>query len=162
MPRIGVTGHTRLSAATARMVDEALRAELRRYRASRLHGITCLAVGADQLFANAVLAVGGTFEAIVPAADYRDEVVSAANRPEFDELIRLAQTVTYMPFARSGPEAYMAASEELLRRSELLFAVWDGSTAGRLGETGAVVAAARVRNLLVRVLWPANAMRSTR
>jgi hypothetical protein len=162
MPRIGVTGHTRLSAATARMVDEALRAELRRYRASRLHGITCLAVGADQLFANAVLAVGGTFEAIVPAADYRDEVVSTANRPEFDELIRLAQTVTYMPFARSGPEAYMAASEELLRRSELLFAVWDGSTAGRLGETGAVVAAARVRNLLVRVLWPANAMRSTR
>jgi hypothetical protein len=56
----------------------------------------------------------------------------------------------------------MAASEELLRRSELLFAVWDGSMAGRLGETGAVVAAARVRNLRVRVLWPANAIRSTR
>jgi hypothetical protein len=160
MPRIGVTGHTLLSADTATTVYEALRDELRRYRAARLHGITCLAAGADQLFANAVLDIGGTFEAIVPAADYRDKVVSADNRPEFDELVGLAERVTYMPFARSGPEAYMAASEELLRRSELLFAVWDGS-AGRLGETGAVVAAARVRNLLVRVLWPANAIRST-
>lgn len=162
MPRIGVTGHTLLSADTATMVYDALCDELRRYRPSRLHGITCLAAGADQLFANAVRAVGGTFEAVVPAADYRDKVVSADNRPEFDELIGLAERVTYMPFARSGPEAYMAASEELLRRSELLFAVWDGSMAGRLGETGAVVAAARVRNLRVRVLWPANAIRSTR
>jgi hypothetical protein len=53
----------------------------------------------------------------------------------------------------------MAASEELLRRSEVLFAVWDGSTSGRLGETGEVVAAARQRQLEVRVLWPADAAR---
>jgi hypothetical protein len=140
-------------------VYKALHDELSGYRPATLHGITCLAVGADQLFASAVLAVGGTFEVVVPAADYRDEVIGAEDRPEFDKLIGQAKTVTYMPFTRSGPAAYMAASEELLRRSELLFAVWDGSTAGRLGETGEVVAAARVRNLSVRVLWPANAMR---
>jgi hypothetical protein len=159
VPRIGITGHTRLSAATATTVYEALHGELKRYQPRTLHGITCLAVGADQLFASAVLAVGGTFEVVLPAADYRDEVVSAANRPEFDELAASANTVTCMPFARSGPAAYMAASEELLRRSDLLLAVWDGSRAGRLGETGAVVTAARARNLSVRVLWPANATR---
>lgn len=159
MPRIGITGHTRLSAATTTIVYDALRDELARYQPSTLHGITCLAVGADQLFASAVLAVGGTFEAVVPAADYRDKVIGAEDRPEFDKLITRAKTVTYMPFALAGPEAYMAASEEVLRRSELLFAVWDGSTAGRLGETGEVVAAARDRNLSVRVLWPANATR---
>jgi hypothetical protein len=106
-----------------------------------------------------VLALGGTFEAVVPATDYRDDVVTADNRAEFDELVDLAETVTYMPFSRSGPEAYMAASEELLRRSDLLLAVWDGSTAGQLGETGGVVAAARTRRVEVRVLWPANAIR---
>jgi hypothetical protein len=159
MPRIGVTGHTRLTAATAASVYETLRDELHRYPAPAVHGITCLALGADQLFAHAVLSVGGTFEAVVPATDYRDEVISAENQPEFDELIHKAKTVTYMPFRRSSRTAYMAASEELLGRCDVLFAVWDGSTSGLLGETGEVVAAARQRRLSVRVLWPANALR---
>jgi hypothetical protein len=159
VPRIGITGHTRLSADTATTVYAALHGELKRHQPSTVHGVTCLAVGADQLFASAVLAVGGTFEVVLPAADYRDEVVSADNRPEFDKLTAMAKTVTCMPFARSGPAAYMAASEELLRRCDQLLAVWDGSTTGRVGETGAVVAAARARNLSVQVLWPANATR---
>lgn len=160
MPRIGVTGHTRLSPATATIVYDALCEELRHHDPDTLHGITCLAVGADQLFARAILAAGGTFEAVIPAADYRDDVVTADNRTEFDELVGLALSVTYMPYRRSSRRAYMAASEELLCRSDLLLAVWDGSTNGRLGETGHVVAAARDRELAVRVLWPANAMRA--
>jgi hypothetical protein len=159
VPRIGITGHTRLSSATTTMVYTALCDELRRYRPATLHGITCLARGADQLFARAVLAAGGTIEAILPATDYRNEVVGADNRPEFDALVARAARVTYMPFGRSDRVAYMAASEELLRRSDLLFAVWDGSMNGNLGETGEVVVAARCHNMSVRVLWPANAVR---
>lgn len=159
MPRIAITGHTRLSAATENLVYEALCHELRHYPAGTLHGITCLAAGADQLFARAITAVGATFDAILPARDYRDAVVDDTNRPEFDELVRLAESVTRMPFARSGRRAYTAANAELLRRCDVLFAVWDGGRAMRQGETAEVVNRARAISMTVRVLWPVNAVR---
>lgn len=157
MPRIGITGHIGLSAATVTAVSGVLRQELRRY--PDIQGITCLAAGTDQLFARAVLAVGGTFEAILPAPDYRDTVLAAEHHPEFDDLLALATSVTYMPFTESSRAAYLAASQELLRRSDLLFAVWDGTRSGRTGETGEVVAEARARQLPVHVVWPANSAR---
>jgi hypothetical protein len=159
LPRIGVTGHTRLTERTARTVYVTLCEELVRYRPATLHGVTCLAPGADQLFARAVLAAGGTFDAIVPAADYRDDVVDVDDRPGYDELVGRAASVIRMPFARSGTRAYLGASQELLRRCDELLAVWDGSTAEQLGVTAEVVATARSRNVSVRVLWPADAVR---
>lgn len=159
MPRIGVTGHIGLTAATVDIVYEAMRGELRRYPAATLHGVTCLAAGTDQLFARAVLAEGGTFEAIVPAADYRDTVVEPGNRAEFDTLLALADPVVRMPFATAGPDAYLAAGEELVRRCDVLLAAWDGTAAGRRGETADVVAAARALDVPVLVVWPADAAR---
>jgi hypothetical protein len=159
MPRIGVTGHIGLSDATTTVVSDVLKRELSHYPAGELHGITCLAAGTDQLFARAVLAVGGTFEVVLPAPDYRDAVLRPEQRPEFDELLSRATSVTYMPYAESGHLAYLAASLELLRRSELLFAVWDGTRSGRTGESGEVVAEARAQHLPVQVMWPANAVR---
>ncbi|HEX4222410.1 MAG TPA: hypothetical protein VHZ97_08635 [Pseudonocardiaceae bacterium] len=157
MPRIGITGHIGLSSATAEMVSDALRRELRSY--PEPHGITCLARGADQLFARAVIAVGGTFEVILPAPDYRDAVLAVEHRREFDDLLTRATSVTRMPFVESSPVAYRAANQELLRRSALLFAVWDGTRSGRIGETGEVVGEARARRVPVHVVWPANSHR---
>lgn len=159
MPRIGVTGHIGLSSATETAVSHALRRELGRYPAADVHGITCLAAGADQLFARAVLAVGGTFEVILPAVDYRDAVVEPRHRPEFDDLLARATSVDHMPFTVPDRLAYQAANRELLRRSDLLFAVWDGSRSGRTGESGEVVAEARAQDIPVRVVWPDNAVR---
>jgi hypothetical protein len=141
------------------MVYQAIRDELRRYPADTLHGVTCLAAGADQLFARAVLAAGGTFEAILPAADYRDVVVALDNRAEFDALVARANQVVHMPFAISGPDSYLAAGGELVRRCDLLLAVWDGTEAGSRGETANVVAVAHASNLPVHIVWPADAAR---
>lgn len=159
MPRIGVTGHVLLADGTAELILQCLTRQLDRYADGQLHGVTCLADGADQLFARAVLARGGTYEAIIPARDYRCNAVQPGNRVDFDELLGLAARVSYMPFAVSGREAYMAASEELLSRCELLFAVWDGRPSAGLGDTADVVRAARKRGLPVVVLWPTGARR---
>lgn len=159
VPRIGITGHTTLSPDTTDQVYRCLTEQLDTYPAAP-HGVTCLAAGADQLFARAILATGGTFEVILPAPDYRELVVTHDQRAEFDDLIRLAADVTVMPFSRSGEAAYMAASHELIRRSDVLFAVWDGTRSGRLGETGEVVAAAKLRHMPVTVLWPPGGRRT--
>jgi hypothetical protein len=159
MPRIGVTGHIGLTPATTALVSDELRRQLGRF--AEPHGITCLAAGADQLFARAIRAVGGTFEVVLPALDYRETVLSPAQRPEFDDLLAEATSVTHMPFTEADRLAYQAANRELLRRSDLLFAVWDGTRSGRTGESGEVVAEARAQHLPVHVLWPANAARAS-
>ncbi|MDW5328155.1 hypothetical protein [Plantactinospora sp. KLBMP9567] len=159
MARIGVTGHVVLADGTAELVYARLTEELRPYAGPELHGVTCLADGADQLFARAVLASGGSYEAVIPARDYRQRAVRAHNLSAFDELLCRATSVSYMPFPRSGREAYLAASLEMLCRCERLFAVWDGNPSADVGDTADVVRAAQSRNLPVTVLWPAGARR---
>ncbi|GAB3154299.1 hypothetical protein GCM10027290_48540 [Micromonospora sonneratiae] len=159
MPRIGVTGHVILASGTAELIYACLARHLKPYAPAGLHGITCLADGADQLFARAVLALHGTFEVIIPATDYRQRAVEQDNRAAFDELLAQASAVSYMPYPESGREAYMAASEELLSRCDLLVAVWDGQPSTVLGDTADVVRAARARQLPVTVLWPSGARR---
>jgi hypothetical protein len=160
VPRIGVTGHVLLAEGTAELVVAGLTRELSRYAGPGLHGVTCLADGADQLFARVVLALGGTYEAIIPAADYRRSAVRPGNLATFDDLLARASAVRCMPFETSGREAYMAASVELLRCCDRLLAVWDGRPTAVVGDTADVVRTARALGLPVTVCWPAGARRS--
>lgn len=64
-----------------------------------------------------------------------------------------------MPFDESGQAAYMAASEELVARSDLMVAVWDGAPAAGHGGTADVVAYARDQGCEVLVVWPEGAER---
>lgn len=159
MPRIGITGHSHLTAASVPLVAEALRTELSAHRGADVVGVSCLARGADQLFARAVLAAGGSLEVVLPAADYRDRKVKPDNAAEFDELLGRAAEVRTMPFAESNRDAYLAASEHVLGSVDLLVAVWDGRQADGRGGTEDVVRAARERGLPVTVVWPEGAER---
>jgi hypothetical protein len=160
VPRIGITGHTNLAPASFPLVDEAVRIALTDHAAAaELAGVTCLARGADQVFAHAVLNLGGALHVVLPSADYREKQVGPDNLAEFDTLLDRAATVHTMPFPRSGPAAYMAASEHMLARIDSLIAVWDGGPSTGYGGTGDVVNAARHRGLPVVVLWPAGVTR---
>jgi hypothetical protein len=154
--RIGITGHSNLTPPTVSLVDGAVRTALADHASAGLSGLTCLAQGADQVFAHVVLDLGGELHVVLPAADYRAHQPSL---PEFDDLLDRAATVHTMPFPRSGPAAYMAASEHMLSRVDSLLAVWDGQPASSYGGTADVVAAARHRGLPVIVLWPPGAAR---
>ncbi|WP_374194986.1 hypothetical protein [Amycolatopsis sp. 195334CR] len=114
MPRIGITGHSNLTAATVPLVADALRTALAGHPGSDLVGVSCLARGADQVFARVVLDLAGTVEVVLPAADYRERKVKPGNAAEFDDLIGKAAAVHTMPFAEPNREAYMAASEHVL------------------------------------------------
>jgi hypothetical protein len=156
VPRIGITGHTNLTAASLEVVSAAVRAALAGETPEELSGVTCLARGADQVFAHAILDLGGTLHVVLPAADYRSD---QADLTTFDALLDRAATVHTMPFPRSGPAAYMAASEHMLARIDTLIAVWDGLPSAGYGGTADVVRAARDRGLPVTVVWPPEATR---
>jgi hypothetical protein len=126
--------------------------------AGELTGLSSLADGADQIFARAIIDVGGRIEVIVPAALYRDGLPEEA-RPEYDRLLVLAAEIHRMPFGESSSESHMAASEFMIDHADELYAVWDGQPARGYGGTADVVAYARQRGIPVRVIWPEGAER---
>lgn len=159
--RIGVSGHIGLAAGSDRLVRLALRAALREVHRQAgcrpIHGLTCLAEGSDQLFAEEIVAVGATFDVVLPAPDYRSRCIRPVRRPAFDDLLALARSVSYAGTV-SGSRTYAEAGRLVLDRCDLLFAVWDG-TEGGVGGTAEMVAEANRRGITVRVIWPPGAAR---
>jgi hypothetical protein len=157
--QIGVTGHQALPPTTRKLVDQALRAILTRW-GPKVVGITCLADGADQLFAQAVLAQGGALWVIVPATQYRDGFDNPDAQRAYDDLIAKAERTEQLAHVESTEEAHMAGGKAVVDRSEVLLAVWDGAPARGLGGTADVVAYARERSTPVEVIWPDGCSRS--
>lgn len=167
--RIGITGHLDLTSDTRRLVA----AELRRHllallgehggeperATSELTGVSCLARGADSVFAEVLIGLGGRLEVILPSSDYRRVHVSADDAPLFDSLLASAANVRVMPAPEAGPKAYVAANNAMLDKVDALVAVWDGES-GAEGGTGHVVEEARARRIPVTVVWPKGSRRT--
>lgn len=156
--RIAITGHRELPADTEHLVDQAIRQQLATYPGRDVVGVSNLADGADQLFAQAVLDAGGQLEAIIPAARYRDGLPESAHAA-YDALLSRASSVHRLNRIESNEDAHMEASRAMLDRAEHLFAVWDGKPARGYGGTADVVAEAPDRGIPVTVIWPEGASR---
>ncbi|RJL32421.1 hypothetical protein [Bailinhaonella thermotolerans] len=155
--RVGISGHRGLGRTTASLVSDAIRKILSGLPDS-LAGISCLADGADQIFARELLARGGTLEVVVPAGRYKDCLPPDAHA-EYDALLARASRVHRLPYPAPTEESHMAASRLMLDRTHELLAVWDGKPARGYGGTADVVAEARSRGLPIRVIWPPGARR---
>ncbi|MGH3774568.1 MAG: hypothetical protein ACRDRR_02345 [Pseudonocardiaceae bacterium] len=159
MPRIAITGHMNLTADSAPLVYQAITDALAPYAGDKLTGISCIARGADSIFAQAVLDVGGQLEVVLPAAGYREQKVKPDHATQFNELMRQAKTVHVMPYKEANRVAYEAANEVLVSTCDTLFAVWDGQSGANKGSTVSVVEYARSRGVPVEVIWPEGASR---
>ncbi len=158
MTRIGISGHRGLPDRTTHLVDAELRAALRGEDPAALVGVSCLADGADQLFARAVVEHGSQLEVVVPAWKYRDGL-PAESWPGYDDLLARATCVRRLDYVESDERAHMAASEVMLGSVDELYAVWDGKPARGYGGTADVVQRARELGVRVRIMWPAGSTR---
>lgn len=158
MIRLAITGHRELSESTERIVDAALRAEVNERGTGELVGLSCIADGADALFAQAVLDAGGSLVVVVPATKYRDGLPES-HHATYDALMSSATRVIKLDHTESNSEAHMDASVRMIAEADELLAVWDGEPARGYGGTADVVGVARERNLPVTVVWPDGASR---
>lgn len=159
--RIAVTGHMNLTPETETLIYQAVMAELASYiGADGLTGISCIARGADSIFANAVLDSGGQLEVVLPSVDYRQVKVGPEYAARFDSLLSRAKQVHVGRSATANRAAYEEANETLLSAGDVLFAIWDGERGVDRGSTGSVVGLAEERGIPVRVIWPTGASRS--
>ena len=133
--RVGISGHQRLPNPEA---WEWVRQEMQdciSSLAKPLVGVTCLAVGADTLFAEIVLALGGAIEVIVPFSDYETRFKSEEDRQNYRRLLAMAEKIEVLQGHDSDEEAYYAAGKRVVDTSELLVLVWDGKPSAGLGGT---------------------------
>ncbi|MGP3974142.1 hypothetical protein ACTWQF_08855 [Streptomyces sp. 8N114] len=160
MTTIAVTGHMDLTETTVPLVRVALTELLVPYADGTLVGVSCIARGADALFAEAVLALGGKLVVVLPSQDYRRTEVTPGHAVLFDRLVEAAAEVTVLPYERAGRRAYEDANAVLLERAERVVAVWNGQPpSGQGGGTSDMVTEARRIGLPVDVVWPQGAAR---
>lgn len=174
--RVGVTGHMDLDAETMHLVAEALRAHLIGLCATRptgMVGVSCLAPGADRIFAHVLLDLGGRLEVIMPSDEYNADEYNTASAdsdpdcgpldpdcgPVLADLLRRAESVRAIDTPRARPQVYVAANDAMLDSIDSLIAVWNGVASAKLGGTAHVVDTARSRSIPVTVIWPEGATR---
>ncbi|MDW4910833.1 hypothetical protein RB628_37330 [Streptomyces sp. ADMS] len=161
MTTIAVTGHMDLTEDSIPLVRTVLDELLKQYADdSRLVGVSCIAKGADSLFAEAVLSVGGRLTVVIPSQDYRQNKVKPDHAALFDHLVEAAAEVLVLPHETANRQAYEAANTVLIERADRLVAVWDGeSPSGKGGGTADTVQEARMAGIPVDVVWPDGAAR---
>lgn len=132
--RVGARLHEALdtirSAAAARSGDEARVA------------ISPLAEGSDRLFALAALALGYVLWALLPfrSGDYEQTFADASTTAEYRALLQRATKIIELTGALADTKAaYHALGREMVDRSSLLVAVWDGRPAAGKGGTTEVI-----------------------
>ncbi|MFE0726660.1 hypothetical protein ACFW2X_00125 [Streptomyces antibioticus] len=161
MTTIAVTGHMDLTEDSIPLVRTALDDLLQQYAADGdLVGVSCIAKGADSLFAEAVLAAGGRLTVVIPSQDYRRNKVKPDHALLFDRLVEAAGEVLVLPHESADRQAYEAANAVLIERADLLVAVWNGEPpGGKGGGTADTVLEAQAAGVPVNVVWPDGAAR---
>lgn len=139
---VGITGHQNLGDARA-WVRQVIAEEVAQRRVAR--GLTSLATGADQLFAEVLLEIGVPYETLIPCARYEHTFTDAAARTQFQRLLATSVRVEQLPYDNCSEHCFLAAGQRIVIGCELLVAVWNGEPARGLGGTGDIVSFARSR-----------------
>jgi hypothetical protein len=161
---VGVTGHRKLGddpcqrwyvhAQCVRILDR-LQA-LAAFRSAEVVAYTSLAVGADQLFAQAALGLGMPVVAVLPFVDYSNDF-DGEDRAAFEALLQRCRDVRQLDRKRRSNQAYLDAGLWIVDEVEYLVAVWNGLPAAGKGGTADVVAYAVKKRCPVLRIDPAAA-----
>lgn len=136
---IGITGHQKLEDSSLWGWADTEIDELFSKNTQSLIGISSLAIGADQLFANSVLRNSGSLWVIIPFNGYELKFSEGTHREEYFRLLNRASQVEVLEWIESDELSYFNAGKRLVDLSDILFAVWNNKPAAGLGGTGDVV-----------------------
>jgi hypothetical protein len=157
MTRVGITGHQSIPPRALPQIEDDIRTTLANMQAP-LEGYSSLAEGADQLFANIIIELGGRLSAVIPAENY-ELSFDGPSLASYRSLLDAADEVEQLPFPEPAEAAYDAAGRAVIDHSDVLIAVWDGKPARGRGGTADAVNYARDRGVPVHIVWPSDVTR---
>lgn len=152
----GITGHQKAPQAVWELLTASLRDLL---DGPPFVGVSSLAVGADQRFAEAVVRQGGELLVVLPSDDYESSFQTEEDRGRFEKLLAVATEVEQLDYPQPSEEAYLAAGRRVVDLCDVLVAVWDGLPAQGKGGTADITAYARSVGKPVTVIWPTGVQR---
>lgn len=133
---VGMSGHRKLQPAAASWLHDTILFEISRRMVTA--GVSSLAVGADQLFVQALVEKSIPYCAVIPSQGYQS-TFDASERSSYERYLQRADAVIELDFPGPSEAAYLAAGKFIVNSVEMLFAAWDGRAARGLGGTGDIV-----------------------
>jgi hypothetical protein len=155
---VGCTGHQVMPPEAREHAEREIRHRLAAVGPG-LVGLSALAVGADQMFAEAIGEAGGRLKVIVPSDGYEHTFVLPEDLRSYQRLLTRAETIVTLPFAEPSQAAFFAAGQTVVDECDLLYAVWDGRPAQGFGGSADVVRYARSQGKPVLIIWPEGVSR---
>lgn len=134
---IGITGHQKLEEFDKNWIIKEIRSFILKNSVDK--GISCLAIGADQLFCEELINNKIEYDAIIPCENYLSTFKKKEDILKFTSLLDLSKNVLTLNFEKPSEKAFYAASQKMLEYSTTIIAVWDGKPAKGLGGTGDIV-----------------------
>ncbi len=151
--RIGITGHQRLPHDGDWIWVKDEMNKIIKELPAKVTGVTSLAAGADQLFADLILKNDGMIYIVVPFEGYEESFEKLEDRNRYHDMRGLGMKIEVLPKKTSDEESYLAAGQKVVELSNAMIAVWNGKPAAGLGGTADIVAYALHRNVH---LWHIN------
>ncbi len=106
------------------------------------------------MFADEVLAHGGSLHVIIPFADYVSKFETPGDRDQYLRLMRRASKSEVLEHATTDEESYLNAGKRVVDTSDVLIAVWDGRPSRGLGGTADIVEYAVRKGVRIQHLNP--------
>jgi hypothetical protein len=155
MTHIGFTGHQIIPIKAQDLIRDGIEKELFNY-GSEIVGVSALAAGADQLFADIVLTYGGSLHVIIPCYGYERTFSREEDLQHYNDLLERADVVEILNHEKPSEDAYLDAGHRVVDLSNFLIAVWDGEPAKGMGGTADIVQYAKEHGVHVRIVWPSG------
>jgi hypothetical protein len=136
--KVGITGHQDLGPQeTITWLSRALESLINQYNIDL--GVTSLAIGADQLYAEILRKRQIRYIAIIPSNDYEKTFTDNSSFAKYTELLQEASDTIKLPFKQPSDTAFFEAGKQVVDLADMMIALWDGKPAKGLGGTGDVV-----------------------
>ena len=150
---LGGTGHQGIPDEALASVHGGLRTIVDRC-GKPLIGVCSLAIGTDQMFAEAVLDAGGQLHIVIPSREYEATFSRPEHLARYRVLLGRAELVETLDYPEPNEDAFLHAGHCVVDLADVLVAVWDGKEAQGLGGTADIVHYAEGLGKSVTVLWP--------
>lgn len=147
--KTGITGHRELRDIrwVKKMMQEIV------YEIKITQGFTCLATGADELFAEILIQNRINYTAIIPCKNY-ESTFNKTSLVNFVFSKNKASNIIELKNNEPSEKAFNEAGKLVVDNSEILIAVWNGEEAKGLGGTGDIVEYALSKNKKIIHLNP--------
>ncbi len=136
--KVGITGHQDIgSIDTIAWVVKAIEEIVSESKIDL--GLTALARGADQIYAQELLKQKIPYIAIIPSKDYQSTFEKPDQVSQYKRLLDEASEILTLDNNKVSENAFFQAGKKLVDMSDFIIAIWDGGKAKGLGGTGDIV-----------------------